>query len=36
VLNFEQYADAFMLKLIREVSGNRVTVNSQNTRFASD
>ena len=35
-LNFEQYADAFMLKLIREVSGNRVTVNSQNTRFASD
>jgi hypothetical protein len=35
-LNFEQYADAFILKLIREVSGNRVTVNSQNTRFASD
>jgi hypothetical protein len=35
-LNFEQYAEAFLLKLIREVSGNRITVNSQNTRFASD
>ena len=35
--DFGQYAEAFLLKLIREVSGDRVTLNSQNThleRFA--
>jgi len=35
-LDFVEFADAFRLKLIREVSGNRVTSNSSSTRLALD
>ena len=35
-LDFEQFADAFKLKLIREVSGDRVTSNAPSARLALD
>jgi hypothetical protein len=35
-LDFEQFANAFKLKLIREVRGNRVTSNAPGARLASD
>jgi hypothetical protein len=35
-LDFGQFAQAFKLKLIREVSGNRVTLNLSNTRLVLD
>ena len=35
-LDFEQYAAAFKLKLIREVTGNRVSSNPPRPRLASD